>query len=145
MSTQSQSTAPASATAPAPAVANAGPELTRIEYPLTSFASTPHNVSAISFLLGSLWGVGILLAVSNSSLLWSNAFWGHAKASAAREEGIWSVLHSPVLGLYLACWALFHLLEFLVTSMWNPNKLSVDCSYPLARSITQQRTDERLR
>lgn len=73
-----------------------------IEYPLTSFSSTPHNVSSISFLLGALWATGILFTLS------------HIPFNV-----------SSVLGLYLSSWALFHLFEFLVTSMWNPQKLSV--------------------
>lgn len=99
-----------------------------ISYPLGSFESTPHNVACIAFLLGALWFLGLsifsnLIFRKETWLLWS------PKATGAElpPPGLMAALRSPVLGVYLSSWAMFHLLEFVVTSMWNPGKLSVSC------------------
>ncbi|KAL8284222.1 hypothetical protein RQP46_004971 [Phenoliferia psychrophenolica] len=95
-----------------------------ISYPLRSFASTPHNVACIAFLLGGLWSLGLASAVgvfSGKHLIWSPA----ADAASLPPQGLVNALFSPFLGFYLASWAFFHLLEFVVTSMYNPGKLSV--------------------
>ncbi|ORY85303.1 Isoprenylcysteine carboxyl methyltransferase family-domain-containing protein [Leucosporidium creatinivorum] len=97
-----------------------------ISYPLGSFESTPHNVACISFLLGALWFLGLslffnLVFRSEKWLLWSP----NATGEELGAQGLREALKSPVLGVYLASWAMFHLLEFVVTSMWNPGKLSV--------------------
>lgn len=102
-----------------------------VKYPLASFASTPHNVACISFLLGGLWAAGMLSAstlVANHSkqLIWSPS----ADASALAPQGLVNAIFSPFLGFYLASWAFFHLMEFVVTSMYNPGKLSVSCELP---------------
>lgn len=101
-----------------------------ISYPLGSFESTPHNVACIAFLLGALWFLGLsifsnLILRDETWLLWS------PKATGAElpPQGLREALRSPVLGVYLASWAMFHLLEFVVTSMWNPGKLSVSCEF----------------
>ncbi|GAA5995190.1 protein-S-isoprenylcysteine carboxyl O-methyltransferase [Rhodotorula paludigena] len=97
-----------------------------VEFPLTSFASTPHNVACIAFLLGACWSLGLALFAANASswFLWS----GTALQELARlpeRSLVQGVTGSPQLGIYLASWAFFHLLEFVVTSMYNPGKLSV--------------------
>jgi hypothetical protein len=100
-----------------------------IEFPLTSFASTPHNVACIAFLLGGLWSVG-LLSASNLFLTSKHLNWVSTSSSSLTDQTLRNTITSPILGVYLACWATFHLFEFLVTSMYNPEKLSVSCAYP---------------
>ncbi|GAA5876123.1 hypothetical protein JCM16303_007030 [Sporobolomyces ruberrimus] len=100
-----------------------------VEFPLTSFASTPHNVACIAFLLGGVWSIGIYLFLSNllsfSSTtgwyVWSNKF----TQVELPSQGWSTSFKSPQLGFYLASWSFFHLMEFVVTSMYNPGKLSV--------------------
>lgn len=102
-----------------------------VEFPLTSFSSTPHNVAAFAFLLGACWSLGLVLAGANLShwFLWNPKSLEHA-ASDLPKQGLWyAVTHSPQLGMYLASWAVFHTLEFVVTSMYNPGKLTVSCTY----------------
>ena len=101
-----------------------------VEFPLTSFSSTPHNVAAFAFLLGACWSLGLVLAGANLShwFLWTPGSLEHA-ASDLPKQGLWyAVTHSPQLGMYLASWAVFHTLEFVVTSMYNPGKLTVSCT-----------------
>ncbi|BGP36598.1 farnesyl cysteine-carboxyl methyltransferase [Rhodotorula kratochvilovae] len=97
-----------------------------VEWPLTSFSSTPHNVACIAFLLGATCAVGAVLLASNAAhwFVWApGALRAHAQEL---PRGVWyAATHSPQLGLYLAAWSFFHLAEFVVTSMWNPGKLSV--------------------
>ncbi|GAA5872326.1 hypothetical protein JCM3774_003346 [Rhodotorula dairenensis] len=98
-----------------------------VEFPLTSFSSTPHNVAAFAFLLGACSACGLVLAASNAPtwFLWTPASLEHAAAHLPKQ-GLWSTLtHSSQLGVYLASWAVFHMLEFVVTSMYNPGKLTV--------------------
>ncbi|GAA6062090.1 hypothetical protein JCM10212_006513, partial [Sporobolomyces blumeae] len=101
-----------------------------VEFPLTSFASTPHNVACIAFVLGAVWSLGVSHVVRSDLSTWFS--WSSTQlptlpssASAFPRGGWTTAWTSPQLGLYLASWALFHLLEFVVTSMWNPGKLSV--------------------
>lgn len=101
-----------------------------VEFPLTSFSSTPHNVAAFAFLLGACWAVGLVLAAANvyDWFLWTPEAVEHAAAELP-QQGLWyAVTHSPQLGMYLASWAMFHTLEFVVTSMYNPGKLTVSCT-----------------
>ncbi|KAK4058053.1 farnesyl cysteine-carboxyl methyltransferase [Microbotryomycetes sp. JL221] len=123
---QSSSSSATGATAVASAPTNVR---LRISWPLTSFESTPHNVACIAFLLGIVFTIGLSLAstlVSSSRrwILWSSQLdIGHSLVE--RPKGFTKACKSPMLGLYLSSWAVFHLLEFVVTSMWNPGKLSV--------------------
>ncbi len=70
--------------------------------------NTPFVVSLISALLGGLFISSFVLSVCN----------------LLGVQGLSWV--QPQLGIYLAAWGLFHLLEFWVTAVWNPDKLSVD-------------------
>jgi len=123
---------------PPPPASSEGPTAAKplpVEWPLTSFSSTPHNVAAIAFVLGATWSVGaVLLALNASSwFAWSSeALKSHVQHL---PQGVWyAATHSSQLGFYLACWSFFHLAEFLVTSMYNPGKLSVSCA-SLFRSL----------
>ncbi|KAM0755474.1 ICMT-domain-containing protein [Meredithblackwellia eburnea MCA 4105] len=96
-----------------------------IELPLTSFASTPHNVACISFLLGGLWATGLVSTayglLNHKQVIWSTS----EPASSLQPQSLTNAILSPYLGLYLSCWAFFHLMEFVVTSTYNAGKLSV--------------------
>ncbi|GAA6007296.1 hypothetical protein JCM11491_003078 [Sporobolomyces phaffii] len=102
-----------------------------VEFPLTSFASTPHNVACIGFLLGGVWSLGLALFLSNAlNFSSTSSAWFVWSPNFARQVELppptWmSSLTSPQLGFYLASWSFFHLMEFVVTSMYNPGKLSV--------------------
>ncbi|KAH8929139.1 ICMT-domain-containing protein [Atractiella rhizophila] len=77
----------------------------RPRIPLTSFESTPHNLAWIAFSLGSvfLWGLStVFREIGAEGWLWFR------------------------LGFYAMCWSSFHMLEFTMTSMYCPSKLSVD-------------------
>ncbi|GAA5992047.1 hypothetical protein JCM10908_000716 [Rhodotorula pacifica] len=120
----------ASSPSPASTPASGGPYSAKpipVEFPLTSFSSTPHNVAAFAFLLGACWSLGLVLAASNAAkwFLWTPKSLEDA-AVYLPQQGLWyTVTHSPQLGMYLASWAVFHTLEFVVTSMYNPGKLTV--------------------
>lgn len=76
--------------------------------------NTPLAISAVSFLLGSLFALGgLTFAVGGFSNLW------------------WSTYQ---LGFFVAAWAAFHWGEFAVTAGWNKDKCSVDCESSLSRS-----------
>ncbi|GAA5972233.1 hypothetical protein JCM11641_002366 [Rhodosporidiobolus odoratus] len=97
-----------------------------VEFPLTNFSSTPHNVACIAFVLGTCWATGLAFVVPylKSWFIWTSP----ATATALelpRQAWSTALLASPQLGWYISSWALFHLLEFVVTSMYNPGKLSV--------------------
>ncbi|SCZ90897.1 BZ3500_MvSof-1268-A1-R1_Chr1-3g02360 [Microbotryum saponariae] len=96
-------------------------------FPLTSFESTPHNVACFAFCLGAAWSVGF----TRLGIYWlhpterSWPVWFTLDSKHLPAQSLWSACTSPMLALYLTCWAMFHLLEFVVTSMYNPGKLSV--------------------
>lgn len=85
-----------------------------VQLPLTSFANTPQNVACISFLLGSVFALGVraLLLGPMQSV----------------DHRIVEVLSGPKLGGYAASWAVFHLLEYVVTAIWNPTRVTVSCA-----------------
>ena len=89
----------------------------RVVLPLTSFANTPQNISMISFVLGLVFSSGLSLALG----------FGHVSDPNLYLNGFARALMNPYLGLYLASWSLFHLLEYVVTATWNPLKVKVDC------------------
>ena len=99
----------------------------RISYPLTSFESTPHNVSAFGFALGIVFAIGLVLA--SGGLKQKTFLWGNQAMESLEPHGLWAAMTNPVVGIYLTFWATFHMLEFQVTSIWNPGKLSVDCKH----------------
>ncbi|GAA5896900.1 protein-S-isoprenylcysteine carboxyl O-methyltransferase [Sporobolomyces salmoneus] len=117
---------------PTTSSSNGGPVSAKpipVEFPLTSFSSTPHNVACIGFLLGAVWSLGLTLFLANAlSFSSSNPgwfVWGSKQVELSSPQSWSTSLKSPQLGFYLASWAFFHLMEFVVTSMYNPGKLSV--------------------
>ncbi|GAA97899.1 uncharacterized protein L969DRAFT_19236 [Mixia osmundae IAM 14324] len=95
--------------APSPAV-QATP---RRLYPLTSFESTPANVSAFSFVLGLIFTYGLVTLCSTPAI-------------DSDHVSRWSqVLASRQLGAYLAAWSAFHMLEFQTTAIYNSGLCSV--------------------
>lgn len=69
--------------------------------------NTPLAASTISFLLGSLFSLGVFTFVVGGY----ESYW-------------WSTYQ---LGLFVAAWSAFHWGEFAVTAGWNLEKCSVDC------------------
>lgn len=80
-------------------------------YAKESIPNTPLAASVISTTLGAAVGIAVTCA-SQPVLRWL----GEANWTWAR----------PQLGIYLASWATFHILEFWTTAGWNIQKLSVD-------------------
>ncbi|KAI8445803.1 Isoprenylcysteine carboxyl methyltransferase family-domain-containing protein [Phakopsora pachyrhizi] len=74
----------------------------KLSWPLTSFDNTVQNVCCIAFLLGCCFTFNLNKAISNY----------HSK---------WFPLH-----IYFLTLTTFHLLEFLVTAIWNPTRVTVD-------------------
>jgi hypothetical protein len=95
----------------------------RVQVPLTSFADTTQNIAAISFLLGAVFSAGLFRA---SSLPFSLEY--HWPPKNEYPGGLSSAIQSPALGLYVMFWAIFHLLEYIVTATWNAPKAKVDCT-----------------
>jgi protein-S-isoprenylcysteine O-methyltransferase len=71
-------------------------------------------------MLGGIFFTSLTLALLGLTGTTSEALAG---AEAAAGWGNWA---RPQLGVYLACLAGFHLLEFWITAGWNPDRLSVD-------------------
>ena len=84
---------------------------------LTSFANTPQNAVAIAFVLGAVF-----------SWFGRNALGFFGALSSNAGGSLPAALSSPILGAYLAAWATFHLAEYLVTAIYNPEKAGVDCA-----------------
>lgn len=66
------------------------------------------RVALTAFVLGCLVGVAIFGVVYSSQSTTDN-------------------LAKKQLFIYLAAWAFFHLLEFLITALYNPTRLFADC------------------
>jgi hypothetical protein len=81
----------------------------------------------VSAALGSLISASLLVAwpmlyPANLSRYPSGPSSNSAETLPATQR-----IFAPQLGLYLAFWGSFHLLEFLVTARWNPSRLMKDC------------------
>lgn len=68
--------------------------------------NTPLVASLISFLLGSVFALGLSIFLLGGGRWW------------------WT---TSQLGFFLAAWSAFHWGEFAVTAGWNMEKCSVDC------------------
>jgi protein-S-isoprenylcysteine O-methyltransferase len=77
--------------------------------PQGNIPNTPLAVSTISFLLGSIFTLGLLAFLSGGF----DSFW----------------FATYQLGFFVASWSLFHWGEFAVTAGWNREKVSIDCTY----------------
>lgn len=71
--------------------------------------NTPLASAVIAFCLGSTFALG-------SVLYFTGGIPG-------------SIVFTYQLGAFAAIWAVFHLLEFVVTAGWNREKCSVDCEW----------------
>lgn len=80
--------------------------------------NTPFAVSLISTILGGIFFTSLTLALLGLTGRTSDAVVGTGAG--------WGSWARPQLGVYLACLAGFHLLEFWITAGWNPDRLSVD-------------------
>lgn len=87
------------------------------------FAPLSLRLVLIGWSLGLLAGISLTLA---SPLLLP---WATTASSNLNDWSWWHVLIAPQLHLYLAAWATFHLLEFVVTARWNPTRLMQDCEH----------------
>jgi protein-S-isoprenylcysteine O-methyltransferase len=76
--------------------------------PHGTIPNTPLAVSTISFILGSVFSLGLTFLSGGIRIYW------------------WTTYQ---LGFFVAAWAAFHWGEFAVTAGWNLEKCSVDCSY----------------
>jgi len=77
--------------------------------PHENIPNTPLAASTISFLLGSIFSLGLMLFLTGGI---SDRWWATYQ-----------------LGFFLAAWSGFHWGEFAVTAGWNRDKCSVDCVF----------------
>lgn len=81
--------------------------------------NTPLAASTTSFVLGSLFSIGIWLIITKSGVL------------PAILYGEWHkvAFNRPIVQLpfFVAAWAFFHWAEFAVTAGWNRDKCSTHC------------------
>lgn len=68
-------------------------------------------------MLGVLFTLGASTARYLPTVIWSQ----HTASS------LLDALRSPVLGVYAACMALFHMSEYLTTAIYNPSEVKVGC------------------
>jgi len=68
--------------------------------PILDGQHTPQNIALHGFIVGSLFGLGIGISLYSEKLF--------------------------QLGLFIAALGLFHVLEYLLTAMFNADKLSLD-------------------
>lgn len=81
------------------------PDATKYKAPHQNIPNTPLAASTISFILGSVFSIGLLTSIIGGQYWWT----------------------TRPLGFFLAAWAGFHWGEFAVTAGWNLEKCSVDC------------------
>lgn len=82
--------------------------------------NTPLAASTTSFLLGSLFSLGLWLVLNNSNIITAILHPTSWKDVAFNLPGV-------QLPLFLAAWAFFHWAEFAVTAGWNREKCSTSC------------------
>jgi protein-S-isoprenylcysteine O-methyltransferase len=77
--------------------------------PHGNIPNTPLATSIISFLLGALFSLGMMVFCAGGL----DRYW-------------WTTYQ---LGFFVAAWSGFHWAEFAVTAGWNLEKCSVDCNH----------------
>jgi protein-S-isoprenylcysteine O-methyltransferase len=82
--------------------------------------NTPLAASTTSFILGSVFSVGLYLVLTNSNVL--NTF-----VHPASWKDVAFTQPSVQLSFFMAAWAFFHWAEFAVTAGWNREKCSTHC------------------
>jgi len=85
----------------------------QLNEPHHTIPNTPLASASISFLLGIVFTLGLVLWVTGPYSLWFT---------------------QTQLGFFFACWAAFHWGEFAVTAGWNRDRVSVD-SYLLDNGV----------
>lgn len=92
-------------------------------------ADPSYAVALTAFGLGSLFSLSLLAALPLLPSI--------PKVAALAGN----LLPTPPLAAYLAAWTFFHLMEYVVTAVWNPNKVDYACessrSLPFPRPIPQ--------
>jgi protein-S-isoprenylcysteine O-methyltransferase len=68
--------------------------------------NTPQNISVYGFILGMICSGGIMFTILSDTNI-------------------------PHFGIFLSALALFHFLEYVATALFNADKLSLDCKFPL--------------
>lgn len=81
----------------------------------------------VSAALGSLISASLVVAWPMLSPANLGRYLGGPSSTSAEAPPATQRIFAPQLGLYLAFWGSFHLLEFLVTARWNPSRLMKDC------------------
>lgn len=102
------------------------------QLPLTSWADTRQNTAAIAFILGCVFTVGL---TNGLSLFWSSnnqVSLLHVQQLSSRER-FWNAITGPRLGAYIAFQAVFHMMEFFTTAIYNPDKASPKCEPVILR------------
>jgi hypothetical protein len=92
--------------------------------PAGTIANTPFHASFISWALGGLFWTSLLCGVT--ALCVREGWISGLTVEMVFGSGRWTRCIRPQLGLYLASWSLFHILEFWTTATCNVEKLSVD-------------------
>ena len=82
---------------------------------------TPEYVSILGFLLGALFVLGLSTGVHLPQVFQSR--------SDATAISLWQACKSPQLGLYFASLAVYHMMEYLTTAIYNPEKVKVGCEF----------------
>ena len=86
--------------------------------PHGTLPNSPLAVSTISFILGSIFSLGISVFLCGGL----SSFW----------------FATYQLAFFVASWSAFHWGEFAVTAGWNRDKVSVDCTHFLFWSLDRR-------
>lgn len=111
---------------PAKAMSDVLPTPTKYR-PAGTIPNTPFYASFISWSLGGLFWTSLICGIA--TLVLREGWIPGVSVEAIFGTGRWTRCIRPQLGLYLASWALFHVLEFWTTAACNKEKLSVDGEY----------------
>ena len=84
--------------------------------------NTPLAASTASFLLGSVFSVGLYLVLNNSNVVSTLVHPESWKDVAFNQPSV-------QLSFWMTAWAFFHWGEFAVTAGWNREKCSTHCLY----------------
>lgn len=100
------------------------------------FAPLSLRIVLVGWALGVLFGISVVYATPLFTLSGIRAALTGDTSSAVIDPGseslsfgsrLYAAVTAPQLHLYLAAWATFHTLEFVVTAKWNATRLMRDC------------------
>lgn len=108
----------------------------------THLSAAALRISLTAFCLGTMAGFALPRAASAVQQMMTYSILCLLRPSDSQGADRLASWLRPQLHLYLLAWALFHMLEFVITARWNATRLYSDCTWAVTRMLEHRMTDD---